>query len=485
MKRFSVLLLLAVLVALSIVAVRLVHPPRQGGPPAAAAAAAAPFPAAWSTTWSCAGPLPLGETGVKPAIELANSGGRLVEADVRFSATSGPGGEQSLAVPPGGVAVARPGPRARGLAAARVVAEGEGLSVVELLHGPFGPVAAPCAAATASTEYLLAGDTRKTDLVDVALFDPGATPAVASLSFATATGRTAPPTFQGVPVGAGQLVVLPLAERVPFQSELAVTVSSSGGTLAVGALDETHFAGASFVALETAARQDAAHWFFPTAPAGASASQTIDLFNPHRLPAHVELGFLPEGGSGRFGVIVPPGGLSRVSLPGGTAARTLGAPEVVSTNGVRVVAARELRIAALIEAAQLPSSNPARRAARALVLVPRLPIAYTVTEGVAAPERRWVLGGGEEDSSVGTFVEITDPTASAASVTVEPIGPAPAWRRVVPLPAGGSAVLNLADQPAASGRFALRVAATAPVVVDGALYAKGSVGFTSPAAIPD
>ena len=221
---------------------RKVSPPGAGSPQAAGAQAVAEIAGATSSRVVLCRPAAgrLDET-VKSSLELTNA-----------AKTLDPGRDplraqfwqvrraSSLTVAPGALVVARPPAGSFGLAAASVVADGRGLSVVELVHGSSGPVAAPCAASTGTTEYLVAGDTRGTDEVDVALFDPSSTPAVASLSFATASGPQSPPSFQGVPVPAGGFgAVLSVADRrVPFQQELRGHGSaSSGGALAVGALD--------------------------------------------------------------------------------------------------------------------------------------------------------------------------------------------------------------------------------------------------------
>ena len=461
-----------------------VRAPSSGRTTAGEASAVRGVPGASSTQWSCAGPLPVGDPKVSSSIELTNTANRPVQAAITFSSTKGGPTTEHFVVVPGVPMVARPGARARGMAAARVLADGSGLSVVELIHGSSGPITAPCTAVTSTTEYLVAGDTRRSDNIALSLYDPGATPAVASVSFSTASGRQAPPTFQGVPVGAGQLVVLTVADRLPFAPEVAMTVRTSGGSVAVGALDSTRLSGSFLEALEVGGNTTSGRWLFAAAPAGPAASQVIDLLNPSKKTAKVEVGYLGLSRGSKIAVVVPAGGLARVALNSEAQSRALGAAVVKSTNGVPVVAGRELRVATAISQAKLPERNPVLRRRRALLIVPRVGVAYTITGGVVRPAERWVVGGGEADKTASELVTVTNPTPGRAVVKiVRPGGTVPYVRSIVVAPFA-SDVIDFADVASATGRFSIVVLSSEPVVVTGSLYDKGSVGFTSSVAIP-
>lgn len=110
---------------------------------------------------------------------------------------------------------------------------------------------------------------------------------------------------------------------------------------------------------------------------------------------------------------------------------------------------------------------------------------YTVTNGADQAVRRWVVGGGEEDKSFSTELVVTNPNARAATVEVHPAGSSSAWISGLLVRGNTTAVVDFADLHAATGRFALDISASAPVISTGTTYASGSTGFTSPAAIPD
>ena len=484
-RRAIVLVTLAALGAAVIAASVAVHPPKVRGALAAEAAVVAHDPGAESSMWSCAGPLPIGSATVHSAIELTNSAPAPVAAQFSFATGSGAVSAGRVVVPSAGVVVLRPPAVARpGYAAARVVAQGAGLSVVEVVHSTEGPDAASCTPSTATTAYLVAGDTRKSDDVTLSLYDPGATPAVASVTVATPSGVQSPPALQGLPVGAGQIATYAIAERVPFASELGITVRSSAGSLVVGSLSSTRVDGTGFDALEPGIASPSPVWSFAAAPTGPAAQQTIDLLNPSRTTAKVAVADSTSNGTARLGVVVAPGAVARVALPTEPKARALGSVEISVVRGVPIVAARSTIVGAVIPAAQLPEQNPILRARRALHLVARTPVGYTVTNGAPRDASRWVVGGGEKDRENATELVVTNPNASASLVTIRPVGSSSPWISKLVVNGGTSAVVDLADLAEATGRFGLDVQASEPVVATGTVYASGSTGFTSPAAIP-
>lgn len=484
-RRVVVLFALAALSAAVIAASVAVHPPEARGATAAEARAAGHLAGATSSLWSCAGPLPVGSPSVLSSIELANSGPAPVRAHFSFATTLGAHSSGEVAVAPGGVVVLRPPASARsGFAAARVLAEGAGLSVEEVVHSPQGPDAAACAESTSMAAYLLAGDTRGTDDMTLSLYDPGATPAVANVSVATPSGVQSPAALQGLPVGAGEVATYSIGERVPFVSELALSVRSSAGNLVVGALSSQRIDGATIDALEPGIAAPSSTWSFAAAPAGPDAQQTVDLLNPSSAAAKVAISDSTSSGSARLRVLVAPGAVARVALPAEPKARALGSVEVSSADHVAFVAARTTIVGAVIPAAALPEKNPIVRARRALTLVPRTPVGYTVTNGVARSAPDWIVDGGEDDRSFSTELVVTNPNAAAVRVTVRSTASSVPWISKLVVAGGTTAVIDFADLAAASGRFALDVRATAPVIATGTIYARGSTGFTSPAAIP-
>jgi hypothetical protein len=484
-RRVVVLGALAALSAAVIVASVAVKPPQARGALAGDATAIDRLPGATSSQWSCAGPLPVGSASVLSAIELANSGRAPVEARFSFVTSLGANRRGNVSVPPGGVVVVRPPEVSKpGFAAAGVVAQGSGLSVAEVVHSPEGPDAASCARSASTTAYLVAGDTRKTDDVMLSLYDPGATPAVADVSVTTPSGVQSPPALQGLPIGAGQVATYSIAQRVPFVAALAITVRSSAGSLVVGGLSSDRLDGTTFEALEPGILSPSPEWSFSAAPAGPDAQQTIDLFNPTPRSAKVAVTDSTSSGTARIGVIVPADAVARVPLPTEPKTRALGSVEVHTARGVPLIAARTTVIGAAIPAAMLPEKSALQRARRALDLVPRTPVGYTVTNGTPKPARFWLVDGGEHDRSDATELVVTNPNGRSVRVTIRPAGAKAPWISGLVVNGGTTAVVDFADLPEATGRFGLVVEASAPVIATGTIYANGSIGFTSPAAIP-
>lgn len=477
----------AVLAALALAGVASVaiHPTRAHPPAESLAATVQDLPGASSTAWFCAGPLPVGTPHEAPSLAIVNDGAVAVAATVTVALASGGSLSKGISVP--GEAESAVGfvrVHATTAAAARVVVDGTTAEVVELVHGRMGPDAAPCVRQVAATQYLAAGSTRARNDVALALYDPGATPAVAAVSFATPGGPQSPPALQGVLVPAGHVVVLDVAHALPFQRYLAVRISSSGGGIVAGALDSVVNRGVSFQALESPVAQPAAQWLFPAAPAGASAQQTFDLFNPGRRPAEVELRL---GGPGGVGEIT-------LSLAAGATTRYAPAPEVspagerwaavTSTNGVPIVAARELLVASAIKV-RVPGRSAAARRRAALFQLPSLPAGFTITSGVTAPASLWLLPGGQSDARISEFVTVTNPASGPAKVWIRPMRGSFAGLIPSTVAADSSIVVDLADLPAAWGRLSLRVTSDRAVVAGGELYVRGSVasaGLTAPAA---
>jgi hypothetical protein len=477
----------AVLAALALAGVASVaiHPTSARPSSGSLGTAAESLPGASSTAWFCAGPLPVGTPHEASSLAIVNGGASAVAATVTVATAAGGSLSEPISVP--GEAESAVGfvqLHATTAAAARVIVEGTTAEVVELVHGLMGPDAAPCVRQATATQYLAAGSTQARNDVQLALYNPGATPAVAAVSFATPGGTQSPPALQGVLVPAGHVVVLDVAHSLPFRRYLAVTISSSGGGIVAGALDSVVNGGVGFQALESPVAKPAAQWFFPAAPAGASAQQTFDLFNPGQRPAVIEVRL---GGPGGVGEIT-------LSLAAGATTRYTPAPDaspaaerwavVTSTNGVPIVAARELLVASVIKV-PVPGRSAAARRRAALSQLPTLPAGFTITSGVTAPARLWVLPGGQSDTRISEFVTVANPASSPATVWIRPMKGSFAGLVPSTVPADSSIVVDLADLPAAWGRLSLRVTSDRAVVAGGELYVKGSAaspGLTAPAA---
>jgi hypothetical protein len=474
--------------ALGGVASVLVH--GHGAPPASVGAArgAAGQPGAVSSAWFCAGPLPVGTPGEVSSLAIVNPGGRPLGATVMIVPVTGAPTTEKISVPATGQSVVGfAAIRRTSFAAARVIITGGTAEVAEHVAGATGLEASACTDESAATQYLAAGSTQAHNNLAISLFNPGATPAVASVTFATLTGSQSPPAFQGVLVAAGHTVVLNAAHALPFKRFVSATVTASGGAIVAGALDVVGSRGAEYDALESAVATPATHWYFAAAPAGTSAQQTFDLDNPGKRTAEVEISLGGPSGVGKIALGLGPGATTRYTPAADESATALRWASVTSTNEVPIVAARELYLGTALAAPRSTAKGAAARRRQELLSLPTLPVGLTVDSGAHQLAKDWIVAGGESDRRVSEFVTVANPSGAPAEVVIRGLGgglAGPGPLRVAP---AGSVVVDLADLSGVAGRLSLRVTADEPVVVGGELYsrvARGSPGLTALAAFP-
>ena len=462
----------------------------KGAPPASVGAArgAAGQPGAVSSAWFCAGPLPVGTPGEASSLAVVNRGGRNLRAAVLIVPASGASRTEMISVPAAGESVVGfAAIRQSSSAAARVIVEGGPAEVVERVAGATGLEASACADETAATQYLPAGSTQAHNNLAIALYDPGATPAVASITFATPTGPQSPPALQGVLVAAGHTVVLYAGHALPFRRFVSARVASSGGAIVAGALDIVGSRGAAYDALEAAVPAPATQWYFAAAPAGTSAQQTFDLENPGKRTAEVEVSLGGSSGVGKIALQLGPGATTRYTPAADESAAALRWASVTSTNRVPIVAARELYLGTALAAPPPTAKGAAARRRMRLLSLPTLPVGLTVDPGSQELAKDWVVASGESGRLVSEFVTVANPSAVPAEVVIRPLGGGFAGPGPLRVAAEGSVVVNLAELAGASGRLTLRVTANVPVVVGGELYSRVSrdlPGLTALAAFP-
>lgn len=448
-----------------------IHPP--AGRPASAALAKEVdgLPGANSTAWFCAGPLPVGVPHEASSLAIANYGSRQAVATVTIVPASGAVVTEQVALPAEEESVVGfAALHVTSSAAARVVVEGGGVAVAEVVNGPEGPDEALCRSEAAANQYLAVGSTAARNNLAIALYDPGATPAVANVSFATAIGPQSPPAFQGVLVAAGHVVVLSVAHSLPFRRFISATISSSGGGIVAGALASVENKGATLAALEGAVTAPATRWFFAAAPAGTAAEQAYDLMNPGSRTADVEIRLGGPSGVGEITLSLAAGATTRYVPAAADWPQAVRWASVTVLDSEPIVAARELLIGRAIAALPARGRNAAQRERRARDELPALPVGYTITSGAAAARGHWLIVGGESDRRLSEFVTVTDFSARRATVWIRPLVGSFAGLGPLRVAADGSLLVDLADLPSAKGRLVLRVTADAPVVASAELY---------------
>lgn len=436
-----------------------------------------------STAWYCAGPLPVGTAGEASSIAVTNLGARPVSGEVVVASTVSdrpvvtrvrvPAGEESV------VGLARHG--ARGSGAATVLVDGGGIAVEEIVHGEHGLGAAPCADHPASVAYLAAGSTLGASNLSLAVFDPGATPAVVGVTFVTSSGTVEPPAFQGLTVGAGRLQVLDVGHYVPSKPIVATVVNATGGRVVAGTAVTAVVHRAVMASLAEGVSAASSSWLIPGGPTGTASSSTFSVLDPGPRPAKVQLQLVSPSGGSELSASVPAHGVVALApasenAPGAmrwasvtsTGAAVVVARETVVTKAVEsrgaLLAARAERAAAARAAAERAGAAKraaaARRAAAAATAaaraastrkhagptttttttttttlappttttvvpylsvsaLPELQPGVAVTSGVSSSSTSWVLPGGESDARTSEVVVVANTSRRTARVVIE------------------------------------------------------------------
>lgn len=235
-RRLGLLAGLAVVLAgISVADAVVSSPARRAAPPSPASALIADA-AASSSVWYCGGPAAAPQ-GSQAAVLLTNSGTKPVSATLRTITPSGNATTESFLVPPA-TQLNLPVP----LASVEVLLGGGTVGAMEEIAGPLGSSVAPCSSATSSSWYFGHGTTASGAALQIALWNPLPTPAVADLTFVTTSGSSSgevvPPAYQGVPLAAGAVVVENVADHVPGNGSLAAIVQALSGSVVATEVQE-------------------------------------------------------------------------------------------------------------------------------------------------------------------------------------------------------------------------------------------------------
>lgn len=470
-----------------------------------------------STAWYCPGPLEIGAGAPGAALVLANASDRTVHGELLVAGVQAAPSSQAVSVAAGAtVTYTLPSTGPARAAAATVLLDGSGVGVEEVAPpsprtAGRAPLVAPCATHASGTTYLAAGGSRNADHLSLALYDPGATPAVADVSFATSAGPVAPPSFQGIGIGAGQLVVLDVSRALPGRAMIATTVQATGGELVAGGELAAARGHGVETALVAATPSPAPSWTFPPVPAGPGTAEAFAVYDPGARAAAVVLTTSGSGGPATASATVPAGGVVALATGAVNGAGALRGAQLVVRHGSGVVVARELVLQQALPAASADVAASAvktvtvkghtvhRRVAVVRVvhggpseptLLPALPPGYAVGGAIARPTQLWMLPVGRADATTGEVVTVANPSTTNAVVHLSAFGAASpvALHLGAPLVvrAGGVATLALSGLVTPAGPVALRLSASAPVVAGALLYsaAAKSVGMTTILGLP-
>jgi hypothetical protein len=472
----------------------------------AAVAFVHPTGRAHSTAWYCPGPLPLGLKHDSAHLMIANAATRQVTGQMLVATTIQKSYASSITVgSESTIDVPLPNPKHSAFAAVSLLTNGSGIGVEEVVDEPTGRVATPCVARATASQYIPIGSTKGGNSVTLSLYDPGATPSVANVSFATANGTVNPQPLQGLPIAAGQLVVVNVAANVAQTDIVSTMVNSTGGSIVAGAEVTSAVGAISYPSLTTGAGLAQSQWFLPALPAGGSTFNYIYVMNPSSTAttATVSLsdGSEADGGDEVATLHVPAGGVARLTQG---PARTLDAlrwSSVTAKPSPVFVAESSLIESAIV----MPPTSKAKAHAQPGAVAGGTPaspvegLPATVPVGYAATSASvqssgWMITGGALSSSLGEFITVANPTEATAVVSLATLSAGLA--DTVPecgallLGPGESLAVDLGKVLPNSSSLTVLVHASAGVIAAAGFYAKGSkgskgsIGLSEPVAIP-
>jgi hypothetical protein len=424
-------------------------------------------PAAGASSSFCAGGTAGAGQPADPVVYLTNTGAKPVRGAMRTVApplAAAPGAHATtLTVPARStVAVDPTAGVPAGPVAASFVFDGGGVVASQVVRGPGGWAAAPCATRPAESLVFAGGSTAGGSSLTLSLLDPTAAPAVVDVTFLTPSGAVVPAPYQGIDLAPGQLVSEDVGTYVQNAGSVATLVTTESGSVVADELEQ--WAGGAGLSLWLGARGARTSWSFADTSATPGGALAVTVANPGAAATTATVSF--ELGQAS---LVP----RRVVVPG----RALVTLDLTSTSG-------------------LPTSTPfgVVVTARAPVVVARTVTAPSAAApprtgawpGVGAPARQWLVPG---PAPVGapplagvapSDLAIADPGRAPVDVTVVSLATGKTVGRLVV--AGDGVGIVTGATLAAAGPVVVR--ASAPVTVEAQAVPAGAPGVVVVTAVP-
>lgn len=422
----------------------------SGGPAVAAAAqgtasAVISGSRASSSAWYCAG-LAAAPSGATASVVMTNSGATSVTGELQARAAGGSGSQgRGFAVPAAGELAVPEG--ASG--AAEVLLDGGGVGALEVVSGPLGWSAAPCAAQAAPAWYFAHGSTASGSTTQLALFNPSPADAVVNATFVSATkGVEAPPAFQGIPVPAGTVVVENVGDHVQDDASFGTEVTALSGAVVADEMIVTGTPGQGGMSILNGSPSPEARWAFAQNTDLTGGGNVFSILNPTNQAATVTVSIsLAQGQAAPITLPVGANSVASLSAQDQTRIPTLAVfGAAFSSNGPGIVVSREAFVASGV--APNRGQSVASVGSQSRWLLPPIPPPGTST---------WALG-------------VLDVAGRPLRVTIAALQPSGRW---TPLPGDRSvlvrpgALLVLGPNPAPPvGTLPVEVVADGPVVVE-------------------
>jgi hypothetical protein len=424
-------------------------------------------PEAGASASFCAGGTAGAGQPADPVVYLTNTGAKPVRGAMRTVAARHAAASGShatmLTVPARSTVAVDPTPGVpTGPVAASFVFDGGGVVASQLVRGPGGWAAAPCATRPAQSLVFAGGSTAGGSALTLSLLDPTAAPAVVDVTFLTPSGAVVPAPYQGIDLAPGQLVSEDVGTYVQNAGAVATLVTTESGSVVADELEQ--WSGGAGLSLWLGARGARASWSFADTTATAGGGLTVTVANPGEAATTATVSF--ELGQAS---VVP----RRVVVPG----RALATVDLTSSGG-------------------LPVSTPfgVVVTARAPVVVARTVTAPSAAApprtgawpGVGAPARQWLVPGpapvgpGPLAGVAPSDLAVADPGRAPVDVTVVSLATGRTVDRLVV--AGDGVGVVAGGKLTAAGPVVVR--ASAPVAVEAQAVPAGAPGVVVVTAVP-
>lgn len=484
------LLFLVLAVLAGVLVADRVAPARQqtaAGIPAAATWATMPTvapPASYSSTWYCVGGTSSANGEANNVFELTNAGASSVRGTMSLVMPGAAAVVVPLSIPATKEVALSPRLFASGRwDAATFDFDAGGVGVVQTAAGPNGWTAAPCETSVSPNWYFAGGSTAGGSTLALSLYNPTATDAAVDLTFDTPTGpiEPPPPSYQGVVVPAGQVVVENIGDFVQQRDAVATIVQAVFGQVVAAETEAWSASSASAAApagapapaeglsLIQGAPSPSSRWTFPSAVDSTGATVSFHLFNPSASMVQATFAAaLASGSAEPISLQVPPrtDDLLVASTLTRIPANVLYSASVTTSGSQGLVVSRTVRAA---------PGQPSPRWGDELGL------AGTATDWLlpapGTPGAPGIAGAAIAD------VVLTNPGIGPVRVRVSALGGAPLPPRAaaMTIPAGGLALLTRGQ---IGSLRALRVSGTGEIVVAEDEIPAGMVGVVGLPGLP-
>jgi hypothetical protein len=249
-------------------------------PPVAAASSAsqvAPLDVA-SAAWYCV-------AGAPTTLVLTSSNPKAVVATISWN------GQPVVytTIPAGGQQEVSPTTKASGPQSAEVVVLGGGVSVGQYVATRSNWSVGQCASSTSGSWYFPQGNTVAGNSVTLDVFNPAVTPAVVDIALVTQGGEQAPSAYQGIAIGAGQLLSESIDQHATNDSNVGAIVTAASGSVVAEELQYTTVGGVHGYSDQLGAPRAQSAWALPYCSWPADGSLTLNVLNPTSKAVHVTI----------------------------------------------------------------------------------------------------------------------------------------------------------------------------------------------------